>query len=141
MYATQQDLEDRYGTDRLIALTDRAEVPTGAINAALVARVLANADALIDGYLKVRYDLPLATTPDQLQPIAEAIAYYDLHLYEPNEKTKADHKLALEMLKDISKGVIQLEVGGVEPDVNDAGGVTVTDRDRPFTADNMKGFI
>ena len=83
----------------------------------------------------------MVPVPPQLRPLAEVLGYYDLHLYEPAEKAKSDHKLAIDSLKDIAKGVIQLEVGGAEPDVNDSGGVTTTDRDRPFTASNLKGFI
>ena len=140
-YATQQDLIDRYGEDRLIALTDRADVPTGAIDATLVAEVLADTDALINGYLKVRYALPVAAVPPLIEKLAKVIAYYDLHLYDTDDKTKADYERAMVQLKQISDGTIKLSIAGIEPQGSNTDNVMVTDRARPLTAENLKGLI
>ncbi|NNG05319.1 MAG: DUF1320 domain-containing protein, partial [Inquilinus sp.] len=79
-YATQAQLVERYGTVRLVELTDRAEPPAGAIDAAVIDRALADADALIDGYVAARYDLPLPAVPDLLRDLALSIVFYKLHL-------------------------------------------------------------
>ena len=73
-YATIAQMTERYSAAMLIALTDRAEVPTGAVDEAVVTRALAEADAMIDGYLAGRYALPLTSTPPLLTDIAQAIA-------------------------------------------------------------------
>ena len=47
-YATQAMLVKRFGERQLVQLTDRGEVPTGQIDADLVAQELANTDAVIN---------------------------------------------------------------------------------------------
>ena len=65
-YVTQQQLVDRFGERLLLQVADRADPPAGTINADVVARALADTDAMIDGYLAGRYILPLAATPPLL---------------------------------------------------------------------------
>lgn len=140
-YCTQDQLTDRYGERALIALTDRAETATGAIDADVVARALADTDAQIDGYLAGRYALPLATTPVLVADIAQVIAFWKLHVYDPDPKVRKDYDDALKMLRDIADGRVRLAVAGVEPEVSGSDGVQITDRERPLTAENLKGFI
>jgi phage gp36-like protein len=140
-YATTEQLEDRFGTRLILDLTDRADPPSGEINAAVVSRALVDTDALIDGYLKGRYVLPLAETPPLVVDLALTVAIYKLHTFSPDPKIEEDYKMALRSLEAIGKGNIRLPVAGVEPKDNGGGGARVTDRERPFSADTMKGFI
>ncbi|TMV09821.1 DUF1320 domain-containing protein [Ruegeria sediminis] len=140
-YTTLAELTDRYGDAMLVSLTDRADTPTGTIDTGVIDRAIAGADAQIDGYLKGRYKLPLAATPPILADLAQAIACWKLHLYDPPAKVKADYEEAVRQLKDIARGIIVLDVAGVEPEGSGASGVEITDRERPLTADNLKGFI
>jgi len=140
-YASQADLVDRFGAPMLVDLTDRAEVATGAIDAAVIARALADADAAIDGYLKGRYALPLPTTPPLLRDIAIAIAGYKLHRDAVSEKIRQDYVDAEKKLLLIAGGSIRLDIAGVEPESSGSTGVRFTDRERPLTADSLKGYI
>lgn len=141
-YATQTGLVDRYGEAMLIALTDRAAIPTGFVDAGVVSRALAEADALIDGYLAGRYALPLSAVPPVLVPLAEAIAIYSLHITEPEAKIRADYEAAIKRLAEIARGTIILkDAAGVEPAAPGTAGVQITDRERAFTPDTLKGFI
>lgn len=140
-YAAQADLVERYGQAMLIELTDRAEPPAGTIDAAVVARALNDADALIDGYLLGRYLLPLVTTPPQLKDLALSIAVYRLHRDTVSDKVRADYTDALKTLSQVASGVIRLGVAGIEPAASGASGVRTTDRVRPLTPENLKGFI
>lgn len=141
-YATQQMLTDRVGEPMLILLTDRAAVPSGVVDLDTLARAQADADAMIDGYLAGRYVLPLASTPALVADIAQALTLWKLHTSEPEAKIRADYDDALKRLRDIAQGVIRLtDVAGAESPSSGAQGVQITDRDRPFTEDNMKGFI
>lgn len=140
-YATIAQLTDRFGERMLIALTDRAEVATGVVDTDVVDRALADTDAQIDGYLAARYALPLASTPALVADLAQVIAIWKLHPYSPDEKIKKDYDDALKMLRDIADGRVKLDLAGVEPEGVDTGGVQITDRERPLTEDNMKGFI
>lgn len=140
-YCTQAQLEDRYGTRMLVELTDRFVPKLGVIDADVVNRALADADAEIDGYLAVRYALPLVSTPPLLTDIALRVSIYKLHAKVMQDKIKADYELARADLLRISKGDIVLQVEGVQPAAGGSADVRVTDTDRTMTVDNMKGFI
>lgn len=140
-YASRQSLIDRYGERLLLQVADRADPPAGSIDTDLVDAALADADAVIDGYLAGRYALPLATVPPVLVPIAQAIAIYRLHVYEPEKKIGDEYKDAVADLLRISRGDIKLPVAGVEPASSGGEGVETVDRDRDFTPENLRGFI
>ena len=141
-YATQAQLISRYGERTLVALTDRAEIPTHVVAQGVVDRALADTDAIIDGYLMARYVLPITgTVPPLLADLAQAIAIYKLHVQQADPKIEADYKDALRMLQQIAAGTMRLPVAGIEPPTQGGSGAVVTDRVRPFSADTMKGFI
>jgi phage gp36-like protein len=105
-YATQADLEARFGADELTQLTDRsgAHVP----DAAIVARALADADAEIDGYLASRYALPLSTVPAVLARIACDIARYRLWEDRASEEVRRRYEDARRLLEAIARGTVSL---------------------------------
>lgn len=140
-YATLAQLTERYGEPMLVAATDRGPVPTGAVDAGAVDRALAGADALIDSFISARYRLPLAEVPPVLADLAQAIAIWRLHPYAGDPKLKADHDDAMRILRDIADGRVRLPVEGVEPEGTGGGGAQLTDRARPMTEDNLRGFI
>ncbi len=107
-YATQQDLVERFGQEELIQLTDRNSV--GAIDATVVAKALADADAAIDGYVASRYTLPLSPVPAQLNRVAGDIARYYLYEDKPTEAVQKRYDAAIAWLKDVAKGLITLGV-------------------------------
>ncbi len=140
-YVTLSQLQDRYGDALLVSLTDRAAVPTGSIDTDVVDRAIADASAQIDGYLAARYALPMASVPALLVDLTAALTIWKLHLYDPPQKMRDDRDGALKMLENIARGLVTLEIAGVEPEGSGSGGVQITDRERPLTADNLKGFI
>ena len=140
-YATADQLIERYGEPMLVAATDRGAVPTGAPDQAAIARALAAADAVIDGFLASRYALPLASVPPLLADIAQAIAIFRLHPYAADPKLKEDHADAMRMLRDIADGRVRLSLVGVEPPGTGETGAQFTDRDRPMTEVALRGFI
>lgn len=141
-YTTQDLLVARVGEALLISLTDRGTPPTGAIVSTVVDRALADTDALIDGYLAVRYQLPLSEIPAIVADIAGAIAIWKLHTYDPDPKIAADFKAATMLLTQIAAGAVRIPGAlGVDPPGTGGTGAQVTDRERTFTADSMRGFI
>lgn len=140
-YTTLADLSARFGDRMLVALTDRGGMASGAIDVTVVDRAIADADAVIDGYLGNRYAVPVSPVPAILGDIAGALVIWKLHVGAPDPKVEADYKEALRSLRDIAAGVLVLAVAGVAAAEQNATGVQVTDRERPFTADNLKGFI
>jgi len=138
-YTDLAKLTARFGDELLLQLADRDG--SGMVDAGVVDGAIADTDAVIDGYLTGRYRLPLATTPPLLADLAAAITIYKLHTYEPDKKIAEDHKDAMRGLREIAAGTIRLPAEGVEPEGTGGSGVRTNDRERPFTEDNLKGFI
>ena len=109
-YATQADLIGRIGEESLIDLTDRADPPTGAVDAAVVAGALADADAKIDGYLRVRYALPLSEAPPALRVLAVDLALYALHRFEVPDLIEQRYKATIAFLRDVAAGKVLLPI-------------------------------
>lgn len=140
-YASLQGLADRYGHDLLLQVADRASPPAGVVDAGVIARAIADTDAVIDASLAVRYRLPLAAVPPLVVDLALPIAIYKLHRFAPDQKIKDDYDQALKDLKDVAAGSKRLDLAGHEPASSGGGGVVATDRARPLTPETMRGFI
>lgn len=140
-YATLSQLTQRYGAAMLVAVTDRGDAAPGEIDAEVVARALADTDAMIDGHLAVRYRLPLAQVPPLVTDLALMVAIWKLHPYSPDPKIEADYKGAVRALQEIADGRLRLPLDGIEPSGIGGTGARITDRARPLTAETMKGFI
>lgn len=141
-YCTLDQLKDRYGEALLVELSFRGSTQPTEPDAALFARAIADADALIDGYLKVRYSLPISgATPALLTDVGLKVAIYNAHANVVSEKIRADYQDALKLLDKIAQGTVKLDAAGVEPASAGSSGARLTDRDRPFTATNLKGYF
>jgi phage gp36-like protein len=141
-YTDLARLTARYGADMLIRVTDRAEIATGQIDESVVTKACDDAMALIDGYLAGRYALPLDEVPPLVSALAEDIAIWRLHAYDPDPKLKADFEAAMRSLRDISDGRIRLTgLAGVAAAQTGSTGAMYTDRERPLTEATMKGYI
>lgn len=129
-YATLTDLIAAYGEDELIQLTD----PDGeAIKPALIERALADAQAEIDGYLAVRFTLPLAANPPVLVSRSCDIALYRLMtLARQNdvEDARRRYEDAVRFLRDVAAG--RATLGNVEPVAKGAGAAQMVSAGRVF---------
>lgn len=112
-YATQSDLVARFGAIELAQLTDPAAGAT--IDADVVARALADADAQIDLALSKRYALPLAAVPTVLVRLAADIARYLLWDAKATDQVRARYKDAMGLLDRIAAGQVQLADASVLP--------------------------
>lgn len=137
-YATQQDLEDRFGADELIQLTDRTNV--GAIDSTVVSRALGDADAEINGYLAAQYTLPLATVPAVLVRLACDIARYQLGADRVTEAMRERYKDAVSFLKSLSKGDAQLGVATGQAAQPTESGIAFTAPDRVFSKATLNDY-
>ncbi len=141
MYATQGDMEDRFGQAELLKLTDRSDPPSGQIDADVVARALSDADAEINGYLASRYTLPLATVPAVLARISCDLARYYLYDDWTNEAVRARYEDSVRLLKGIAEGKVAL---GIDPatqsPVTPSGAASSISTGRVFSRDSMKEF-
>lgn len=141
-YATQQDMQDRFGLAELLQLTDRDNIPPSTVNTSVLGRALADADALIDSYLAGRYQLPLTVVPEILVKTGCDIARF--YLFGSNADiggtVERGYKLALSWLESIASGSIQLNVGADAP--IESGGSIIKFSSRPcdLTRENLRGL-
>lgn len=137
-YATQQNLIDRFGQGELTELTDRAN--SGAIDAAVAGKALADADSEINGYLASRYTLPLDPVPTVLERVACEIARYYLYEDRVTEQVKRRYDDAIKFLKGVSTGAVALGVDANSESPSSTGGPQCSAPDRIFTQDTLSDF-
>jgi len=104
MYVTQADMTTRFGEQEMIQLTDRTMPPAGIIDTAVLDMAIADANGLIDTYIKTRYPQPLASVPEPLKRKAADIARYYLHDDNVPDPVMNAYKAALGFLKDVAAG-------------------------------------
>ncbi len=137
-YATQQNLIDRFGQQEITELTDRQNA--GAIDSAVVAKAVADADGEINGYLSSRYTLPLDPVPTVLERIACEIARYYLYEDRVTEQVKRRYDDAIKFLKGVSSGAVALGVDANSESPSSIGGPQSDAPDRVFTQDTLSDF-
>lgn len=139
-YTTLSLLQDRFGESELIQLTDKATPRTGAIVVSVVDKAIADADAEIDGFVGVRYAVPLPEpTPPVLVPIACDIARYRLYGNAVPDIVRQRYEDAVARLKDIAAGRMVLGVDPIStPTVST--GVLVRSPERVFSADALRDY-
>lgn len=118
-YAAQTDLVDRFGSDELAQRTDRVNGTN--IDAVVLGRALADADAEIDGYLATRYRLPLASVPAVLVRLAADIARHQLCDDKVPEAVRQRYVDAVGLLKRLASGEVQLAGVAAVPAEGGAG--------------------
>ncbi|HYH17575.1 MAG TPA: DUF1320 domain-containing protein [Azospirillum sp.] len=139
-YTDKAALVARYGTKKLVDLTDREQPYTETIVDAVLDQAIASAAAVIDAHLAGRYALPLASVPAVVAQIAGTLSIAGLYIDDAPAKVTADYQQAMKMLRDIRDGSLALDVAGVEPAAAQAGSIEVVAGERLFGRDNMAGF-
>lgn len=140
VYATKSDMLNRYEEKSLIQLTDRTEPYTDVIVDSVLNTAIADASALIDGYIGRRYKLPLADTPPLLTKICCVLTYYALHRGMADEETIKDRKDQMDILDRIEIGKLDL-FNSVDTDPKSApADARVAAPDRMFNRNSLKGF-
>jgi phage gp36-like protein len=142
-YCTINDLKKIVPEQDLIELTDDT-VPAAAIVTANVDKAIADAGEMIDGYLRVRYSLPLDPAPGLINTLACDIAVYRLYARRvkltPPEGVTERYKNALALLKQIQKGEITLGAGAEVTLEASNDSVSVKAEDRLFTRKTMEHY-
>jgi phage gp36-like protein len=101
-YAVLADMQLRYGADEIAQRL--AGLDAGALDS-----ILADADALIDGYLGGSYALPLSPVPPKLTQVACAVTRYYLLGDAVTEKARNDFTDAVSWLQEVQSGVVTLQ--------------------------------
>lgn len=140
MYASAQDLQDRYPESDLQQLTD----PAGqVVVVARLERALGDAAAEIDGYLQGRYPLPLPQVPEVLKLLACDIAMYRLQALRPMnslEDARKRYEDAVAFLRRASRGEVQLGLSQEQAPAQEAAGPEFVGAVRTFDRTSMRGL-
>ncbi|WP_040728227.1 gp436 family protein [Thiomicrorhabdus sp. Kp2] len=129
-YATQIDIENRYGTDSLLVVADRNDDQV--VDAEVVTAALEDASAEIDSYVGVKYALPLATVPRVLSQLCVDIAFYKLSADADmaTEERRQRYDDAIGLLKRFSRGEVTL--GLPQPPQTNNGVAYIQSKPRRF---------
>lgn len=138
-YATLSALVDRAGEQEIRQISDRDR--RGVVDGDVVASALQDADNLINGYIAVKYTLPLPSVPSLVETWAVSIARYVLHRNGAPENVVQDYKDALAALKDVSRGLLALPVSdGADLPTTFSGNVLSIHPDQVFTPARLRGW-
>ncbi|MCE9679613.1 DUF1320 domain-containing protein [Shewanella sp. AS1] len=139
-YATAEQMIARFGEQELIALTDR-DGTAGGVVMTVLDTAIADASAIIDGYLAGRYALPLANPLPVLARLCCDMARYGLYDDAVSDAVAKRNDDAVRFLEKVAQGSITLGVSseGAQavpqdmPEIHSAGSV--------FARPSSKGFI
>jgi len=132
-YCTQADILEQLDEDVLIQLTDDDDI--GAVDADMVTRAIADADALIDSYCGARYDVPLSPVPNIIRKCSVDLAICNLYARRKgvSEDREKRCKAAVGYLKDVSTGKATLGTDTPAADEDDGPQATTVKTDRLFS--------
>lgn len=111
-YATVQDMIGRFGEIEMLRLSSVDGVLPDVVNPVPVEQALADADGIVDSYLRKRYSVPLSPVPQVITRASCILARYDLSVggdREPADQVKADRRDIVAWLTQLSNGTATLE--------------------------------
>jgi phage gp36-like protein len=144
MYATVSDMIARFGETQIIRLSRPEDRTAETVDETKVNTALADAGALIDGYIRGRYFVPIAAPPPEIIRATCILARYDLAQGEqtdPSEEMSKSRKDVISWLENIAKELVNLDVPAAAPAgpaVN--SGPRMSDRPRIFSDHSLRGF-
>lgn len=111
--------------------------PENTIDTSVTDRAIADADAEIDSYCGIQYDVPFsAPAPAMVRKLSVDIAIYNLYSRRgdviPDER-KERYNSALRFLRDVAKGIISLGADSPAPDDEGGPKATTIKSDRIFS--------
>lgn len=139
-YTTVQDMIGRFGATEMLRLSSvDGELPE-TVTAAPVEQAIADADGIIDSYLRKRYRVPVAPVPQVITRASCILARYDLSVggdREPADQVKNDRRDVVAWLTQLSRGEATLE--GAAP-IEAASTAQASDRERMFGRPGERGL-
>lgn len=144
MYATVTDMIARFGETHLIRLSRPEDRNAETVDVEKIERALTDVSGVIDGYIRGRYLVPIASPPVEIVRAACVLARYELaqgeHM-EPSEEMSKARKETITWLENISKELINLDVPAALASGPAVGsGPRMSDRPRIMSLDSLRGF-
>ena len=107
-YCSYDDLVLAFGENEVVNMLDRDR--DGSEDDGVADDGIAFASDLIDGYLRERYSLPISSVPRNLIGVACDIARYRYYQDQPTDLVVMRYQAALDWLRDVSKGIVNIEI-------------------------------
>lgn len=152
-YCTLDDIKNVIPERQLINLTNDNPSVSSVVDEKRFEAVCKDADSLINGYLRARYNLPLKIIPQTITQIAIDVCAYRIYLRRPEtipEHIVKNYDRALTLLVAIQKGNFILETASevtseeetniTLPAVKSVYRINRTKKDKIFTDNLMKTF-
>lgn len=145
MYASVSDMIARFGETQIIRLSRPEDRTAETVDEEKVNIALTDASALIDGYIRGRYLVPIAVPPAEIVRAACVLARYDLSDTErssPSDEMSKGRADVIKWLEAISKELVNLDVPRALVSGGDqvGSGPRISDRGRVFSQDTLRGF-
>jgi phage gp36-like protein len=145
-YSTQADIEKRIPKQDLEDLTDDKDLKTP--DAVIIAEAIADADVLIDAYLRGRYAVPMSPVPGFVKRLSIDLAVF--YVYERRfnlstpEGASDRYKRAVEFLEAIAEGTAKLPASTVEAPAEESVATPIVSnaskRTRVFSQKTLEGY-
>ncbi|MDO6497328.1 gp436 family protein [Photobacterium sanguinicancri] len=142
MYCDKKDMNDRFGKQELIELTDR-DGSAGDIVEDVLNQAIDDASSTIDGYLGGRYSLPLSVVPRILTRHACDLARYFLYdnaLDDASTPAKRYHS-SIKYLEQAANGKVQLGLDTKQQKAATTATAEMYSAGSVFSRKQAKGFI
>ena len=145
MYGTVDAMVSRFGLAQIVRLSKPGDRNATEPDAAKVLSALSDASSIIDGFLRGRYVVPLATPLPEIIRAACILARYDLAQSEgvdPSSEMAVTRKEIMDWLKLVSSGDVLLaaeSAASLQPSYNDFGG-RHSDREAVMSYDTLRGI-
>ncbi|OCG27190.1 hypothetical protein A9G45_09675 [Gilliamella sp. HK2] len=148
MYATAQDMYNRYGKTAINQLADSkvdVDDETGELlqtREQIISNAILDASAAIDGYISGRITLPVDRVPAVLVRAVCVLAYYNLSDAVATEKAEKDKDDVVRFLEKVAAGQISLGLSVDNKKLAEVGDVAVvTSAGSVWARSCSKGFI
>ena len=117
MYSSVADMTARWGEVEMIRLTSPSGAPLlCAPDPAVITRALTEASAIVDSYLRRRYETPVTAVVPEITRAAAILARYDLMFgddRQPSEQATAARDAVVRWLESIRDGKTLLDLDAV----------------------------
>ncbi len=137
-YIDKAYLYARFGAELVRQLADRDG--SGNADDETIDQAIAAADARIDSYLRIVYDVPLADPPAEVKDASADLAFARLWTGERPEHVTRAHDAAVAFLRDLAAGRAAISSTEIRADSQAAGVASHTADDRLFTRDTLADF-
>lgn len=137
MYTSLSQLEKRINPQNILRLAD--DDIDGVADEQVINQAIADADAVIDAYLRNRYDVPFSTVPDIIESISAVISINNLYARRKElipDEHKTRFEKAIELLEDIYRGKINIGTDILQSELDS----TTLNQDKTFSSDSLEDF-